>query len=435
VEAKVTVSSTRVAGLFLLILLASLSAGSIFHAGAGASEDKAKDLYKAGNELFEKGQFREAAQKYEEAIEIVSDFAPLYYNLAETQTELKEYEKAINNYREYLRLRPNDQAAKKARAAVRKLEGELAKTGSPPASQPPQPAAQKDPTPQPFRQPEARQAATPTAEPGQPATAQSESSRVETPTAGQAWRDPAAGIEFVWIPAGCFKMGSPWNEYGRILWESPVHQVCLDGFWMGKYEVTQGQWEKIMGSNPSIHYRKGGNYPADSVSWNDTRDFIKKLEDLGANEKKFRLPTEAEWEYACRAGTTTIYYWGEKEAEACLYENVMDEDGKRFHGEEKSFPCKDNYAEVAPVGQFKPNKFGLHDMLGNVAEWCEDNFNPLAYTGHSEKNPIENHPVPLRVIRGSDWRSEDMYARCAKRGSSEAALKSPTRGFRLVRLP
>ena len=214
-----------------------------------------------------------------------------------------------------------------------------------------------------------------------------------------------------------------------------MHKVCLDGFWMGKHEVTQGQWKKIMGSNTSIHYRKGDSYPVDTVSWNDTKEFIQKLEKSSGKKDKFRLPTEAEWEYACRAGTKTIYYWGEKDEDACLYENVMDEDGKRFFGVDKSFPCKDGYAEPAPVGHFKPNKFGLHDMLGNVTEWCEDTFNPLAYMKHGPKNPINDGWSTMRVVRGNDWRSDDIYTRCAKRGSSEQKVPSPTRGFRLVREP
>ncbi|MEN6439000.1 MAG: SUMF1/EgtB/PvdO family nonheme iron enzyme [Syntrophobacter sp.] len=409
-----TVRNGRAVEWFLRILLAVSISGVMLPAAVDASQDEAKRLYQIGNDLFEKGKFREAARKYEEAIEIVNDFAPLYYNLAEAQVELKEYENAIKNYREYLRLRPDGNAARKAKTSINKLEGILAKTAQPSVSQPSPPPRQESVTPP----------------PPQPSTPQA-----AAPTPGQVWRDPIAGLEFVWVPAGCFDMGSPGNEYGRLLWESPRHKVCLDGFWMGKYEVTQGQWEKIMGGSASIFSRKGENYPVDMVSWNDAKKFAQKLEERGGKKDKFRLPTEAEWEYACRAGTRTIYYWGEKDKDACLYENLMDEDGKRLHDSDRSFPCKDGYAESAPVGQFKPNKFGLHDMLGNVTEWCEDTFSPIAYMKHSPRNPIDKNPVPFRVIRGSDWRSDDNYARCAKRGSSEQNLMSPTRGFRIVREP
>jgi len=408
----VTVRSRRALGWLLWLLLAVLFPAVMFSSGAYASQEEAKKLYQLGNDLFEKGKFQEAARKYEEAIALVNDFAPLYYNLAEAQVELKEYDKAIKNYREYVRLRPDGKAARKAKASITKLEGVLAKTAQPSASKPPPPPEQESVTPPPPQPP------VPPA---------------EAPTPGQVWRDPIAGIDFVWVPAGCFDMGSPGNEYGRLLWESPIHKVCLDGFWMGKYEVTQGQWKKIMGGNPSIFYKKGEDYPVDTVSWNDAKAFTRKLEERGGKKAKFRLPTEAEWEYACRAGTRTIYYWGESDKDACLYENLMDEDGKRFHNVDRSFPCKDGYPEAAPVGRFKPNQFGLHDMLGNVTEWCEDTFNPIAYMKHAPKNPIDNNPVPLRVIRGSDWRSDDSYARCAKRGSSEQKLKSFTRGFRIVR--
>ena len=127
---------------------------------------------------------------------------------------------------------------------------------------------------------------------------------------GEIWREPVTGMELLWIPAGCFQMGSPESEKERGSDEGPRHEVCLDGFWLGKYPLTQGQWQKVMGSNPSS-FKKGDNYPVESVSWQDAREFIKKLTAMNGGQYKFRLPTEAEWEYACRAGTTTPFYFGE----------------------------------------------------------------------------------------------------------------------------
>ncbi|MGX9728476.1 MAG: formylglycine-generating enzyme family protein [Candidatus Electronema sp. VV] len=117
------------------------------------------------------------------------------------------------------------------------------------------------------------------------------------PKQGDITVDDFTGMKLAYVPGGCFNMGSPPDEEDRYVGESPVHKVCLDSFWMGQYEVTQGQWEKVMGDNFS-KFKKGGNYPVENVSWNDAQDFIKKLNSRAG--KSYRLPTEAEWEYACR---------------------------------------------------------------------------------------------------------------------------------------
>jgi len=126
-------------------------------------------------------------------------------------------------------------------------------------------------------------------------------------TSGSTFTDPVTGMEFVWVPNGCFQMGSSSGEKGRDSDEGPVHRVCVDGFWIGKYEVTQGQWQKVMGNNPS-YFKKGSNYPVEQVSWDDCQSFIKKLN--RQSRKTFRLPTEAEWEYAARGGRSGEKYAG-----------------------------------------------------------------------------------------------------------------------------
>ncbi|WP_417915306.1 formylglycine-generating enzyme family protein [Candidatus Electronema sp. JM] len=145
------------------------------------------------------------------------------------------------------------------------------------------------------------------------------------PQQGDIKVDDVTGMDLVYVPGGCFQMGSPESEQGREDAEK-LHEVCVDGFWMGKTEVTQGQWQKVMGSNPA-EFQKGDDYPVEQVSWDDAQDFIKKLN--GKAGRKYRLPTEAEWEYAARAGTSTAYFWGDLPDEACKYANVYDQTSKK----------------------------------------------------------------------------------------------------------
>lgn len=128
------------------------------------------------------------------------------------------------------------------------------------------------------------------------------------PKQGDITTDPVTGIKFVYVPKGCFQMGSLPDEENRDNDEGPVHKVCVDGFWMGKYEVTQGQWQKVMGTNPA-YFKKGDNYPVEQVSWDDTQEFLAKLN--RESSRSYRLPTEAEWEYACRAGGSGRYCGGD----------------------------------------------------------------------------------------------------------------------------
>jgi formylglycine-generating enzyme required for sulfatase activity len=133
------------------------------------------------------------------------------------------------------------------------------------------------------------------------------------PQQGDIKVDNITGMELVYVPGGCFQMGSPESEQGRDD-DEKLHKVCVDGFWMGKHEVTQGQWRKVMGGNPSA-FKKGDGYPLEQVSWDDAQDFIKKLN--GKAGGKYRLPTEAEWEYAARAGTSTTRFWGDSSDATC----------------------------------------------------------------------------------------------------------------------
>lgn len=233
----------------------------------------------------------------------------------------------------------------------------------------------------------------------------------------QVWEEPVTGMELIWVEPGCYAMGAgDWDSQGYPH-EKPVHKVCLDGFWMGKYPVTQGEWERIMGSNPSS-FKLGGRYPVECISWLDTRQFIKRLKALNDGLYTFRLPTEAEWEYACRSGGKPEKYAGGAD------ESDLEELGWHAGNSESS---------LQEVGAKKPNSLGLHDMSGNVWEWCEDIYNDTAYERHDQTNPAWRTGEPDRVIRGGSWYSNPSTARCSSRGFLDETFRRHFVGFRLVR--
>lgn len=261
----------------------------------------------------------------------------------------------------------------------------------------------------------------------------------------EIWREPVTGMGFIWIPGGCFKMGSPPDEIGRDPDEGPVHEVCLDGFWMQETEVTNGHYRKFESNYVSRPYRghsmNGDDQPVVSINWYEAKAFATWLTKQNNGRYQFRLPTEAEWEYATRAGTTTTRFWGNDPKEACRYANVGDLTGKREWSYWKVHDCEDGYEVTAPVGSFKANTFGLYDMLGNVFEWCEDVYRTDAYGYHSDKNPVYTGSGSQRVIRGGCWYSWPDGVRSAGRsdhpvrGGERGRHKDYFLGFRLVRSP
>ena len=217
--------------------------------------------------------------------------------------------------------------------------------------------------------------------------------RPEEKKPGDTWKDPAIGMEFVWVPKGCFQMGSPPNEKGRYSEEGAMHEVCVDGFWIGKYEVTNAQFRRFRSGHDSKSYEgkslNGDKQPAVYVSWDDAKAFARWLTNKSGGRYKFRLPTEAEWEYACRGGTRTARFWGDDPDDACRYANVHDLTSKRVNKFNWTHHnCNDGYAVTSPVGSFESNDFNLYDMLGNVDEWCEDLYDEHAYSNHQRNNPL-----------------------------------------------
>ena len=218
-------------------------------------------------------------------------------------------------------------------------------------------------------------------------------------------------IEMALVPAGKFKMGSPASEKGRSDGETQHEVTLTKPFYMGKYEVTQEQWESVMGKNPSR--QKGAKLPVTNVSWEDCQAFIKKLNDK--TKGGYRLPTEAEWEFACRAGTSTAYSFGTK---------IRLKDSN----------CADlKIGKPLPVGSFKPNTYGLYDMHGNVWEWCEDWFGD--YSTGTVTDPIGPVVGQVRVLRGGSFNFNASYARSSSRNYFTPSYRNFNNGFRLARTP
>ncbi len=212
------------------------------------------------------------------------------------------------------------------------------------------------------------------------------------------------GIEFVWIPAGSFVMG---DEYAK-----PAHRVTLSkGFWLGKYEVTQAQWQSVMRSNPASF--KGDDLPVETVSWNDCQAFIQRLNDIGNG--KYRLPTEAEWEYACRAGTTAGYSFGDSYTRLGDYAWYRSNSGGKTHN----------------VGEKRPNAWTLYDMHGNVYEWCSNWYGK--YSSASEIEPKGAVSGKYRVLRGGSCMMRPGDCRSATRGRFKPSAASDINGFRICR--
>lgn len=231
--------------------------------------------------------------------------------------------------------------------------------------------------------------------------------------AAPAFIDSVTGMEFITIKGGCYPMGDIFGD-GED-WEKPVHEVCLDDFFLGKYAVTQGQWNTIMGKNPSF-FKAGNTYPVENVSWDEVQGFIQKLNQKSG--KTYRLPTEAEREYAARSGGK-MEKWAGTNRESALI------DYSWFEGNSAN--------KSHPVGQKRPNGLGLYDMSGNVWEWVEDVYRSDAYKVHPRTNPLYQGPGPCRVTRGGSWFNKPWGARTTDRGSRQPDTRSYGLGFRLAR--
>lgn len=222
------------------------------------------------------------------------------------------------------------------------------------------------------------------------------------------------GMEFVLIPTGEFSMGSSSPESVSWDYESPIHKVSIaQSYYISKYEVTQKQWVEIMGNNPSFY--KGDNNPVECVSWNDVQEFVSRLNENEGTDK-YRLPSEAEWEYACRAGTTSKYYYGN---------NPMNLDEYAWYSDNSA-------SQTHPVGQKKPNAWGLYDMHGNVQELVQDKWHFGYENAPIDGSIWEDGNNSDRVYRGGDYFLADGSCRSACRSYMCPDCVTTCVGFRLV---
>jgi formylglycine-generating enzyme required for sulfatase activity len=227
------------------------------------------------------------------------------------------------------------------------------------------------------------------------------------PAAGAKWVEPKTGMEFVWVPTGCFNMGGD-NEY-----EQPFHRVCLKGFWMGKYEVTQGQYQSMMKVNPSNF--SGKNNPVERVNLDDAYNFVDEMSYLTGT--KVKLPSEAEWEYACRAGSA--------------HERFCGGGGKP---ERVGWYKWNSQRSTHPVGQLAANDWGLYDMSGNVWEWTHDCWNENYEGAPTDGSAWRAANCTGHVLRGGSWLSYQNTLNAAYRNRSLLlSFRYSYIGFRVAR--
>ncbi|MDA1138447.1 MAG: formylglycine-generating enzyme family protein [Planctomycetota bacterium] len=240
-------------------------------------------------------------------------------------------------------------------------------------------------------------------------------------------RHKVTGMHLVFIPAGEFMMGSPKNEKDRAKDETQHRVTVTKPFYMGKYEVTQAEWKQVTGKEPwkgQTYAKENSRHAATEISWQDCQEF------LGKAGSELRLPTEAEWEYACRAGTTTAYSFGDGSSKLGDYGWFSENASAKGERSENASAKGERYAH--PVGQKKPNAWGLYDMHGNVWEWCSDWFGD--YSSRTDTDPTGAQSGSYRVHRGGSWCSDARSCRSAIRGRLIPGywFNNVGLGFRLV---
>ena len=228
-------------------------------------------------------------------------------------------------------------------------------------------------------------------------------------------------LEMAEIPGGNFLMGSPANEHGADDSEIPQHKVTIKPFYMSKFTVTQAQYKAIMGKNPSQF--KGEQRPVESVSWDDAVEFCDRL--TQKTGRTYRLPSEAEWEYACRAKTITPFHFGDT-----ITTNLANYNGNFTYADAPKGKYRQQTTEL---GSFPPNAFGLYDMHGNIWEWCQDTWHKNYNDAPNNGSPwIENGNDSRRVVRGGSWRDHSNFCRSAKRAYNKPEIHFSYYGFRVV---
>ncbi len=254
---------------------------------------------------------------------------------------------------------------------------------------------------------------------------------------GSMFRDCLDCPEMVVIAPGQFNMGSPEKEQGHNPDEEPQHQVSIAReFAIGRYEITFKEWDACVSANACDHIPHDedwgrDNRPVINVSWHDAQEYVQWLSEKTG--EKYRLPSESEWEYAARAGTTTARFWKDRQL-ACPFANVYDLTARRVHKLEwQNFNCADGAQSTAPVGGYLANDFGLHDMLGNVWEWVSDCWTPNYVDAPADGAARTDGDCRRRVMRGGSWQNVDWATRSSFRGWNGAMGRTNHIGFRIAR--
>ena len=289
--------------------------------------------------------------------------------------------------------------------------------------------------------------------PGKPAKSKNASNTFK---AGKNFRDCTECPEMVVIPKGGLKMGSPDTEDGRNDNEGPEHQVELATFALGKHEVTRaqfaafvkqakylpveqckilvdGKFEESNAGWQSPGFAQTDKHPVVCINWDDAKAYAKWISKISG--KTYRLPTETEWEYAARGKTNSARYWGDSPEESCAYANTADMTAQEKIQGTISWTvhqCSDGYAYTSPVGKFKPNAFGLFDILGNALEWTEDVYQESYTVAPAESRSKEDEPI-RRVLRGGSWYDAPRFVRSAARDKADPSGRYANFGFRLAR--
>lgn len=250
------------------------------------------------------------------------------------------------------------------------------------------------------------------------------------PKEGDAFKVPRLSLEMLWCPPGTFYIGSPEDEESRDLDEGLRKVTLTQGFWLGKHEVTQVQWERIMDDNPS--YFQGPRLPVEKISWAAAKIYCEKLTERERKAGRlpkgwaYQLPTEAQWEYACRAGTKTAWSFGNDPEKVPQHANYADKNAEFEYADKEH---DDGHATTAPVGSYPANAWGFHEMHGNVFEWCSDWYGENSIDGVSD--PVGPATGSERVFRGGCWAMPSLFMRSARRDKNTPILESGFLGFRL----
>lgn len=247
--------------------------------------------------------------------------------------------------------------------------------------------------------------------------------RLASPSGAGNYIDPTTGLEFVFVKGGCYQMGDTFADGYKD--EKPVHEVCVNDFYIGRYEVTQGEYQQMMSFNPS-HFTRGDRYPVENVGWDDAQVFIRKLNRRSG--KKYRLPTEAEWEYAAREGGKKVRFG--------TGNNIIGPDEANFDASpkhKKSYSRSGKYRKATvAVGSFNPNALGLYDMSGNVWEWCQDRYDADYYESSPKMDPTGPSFGSYHTSRGGGWIDLPRNVRSVTRNRNWPDYRNGALGFRLV---